>query len=659
MVWEVDQNGKYTYVSPKVKGILGYEPGEIIGKSPLQMMPPEEAERLAKVFGNITKAQKPLTRVENINLNKNKQQIVLETSGVPIFDAHGNFTGYRGISRDVTERKRIEEELRKLSNAVKQSPVSVVITDTKGIIEYVNPRFTELTGYTPDEVIGKTPRILKSGKTSASEYKRLWDTITQGKEWRGEFCNRKKNGELYWDYAYISPIRNSEGVITHFLAVKENITERKNFEVQLAHLASCDPLTNLLNRRRFHEELENCLAQARRYGNKGAVMFLDVDNFKYINDTLGHQAGDKLLVDLATLLRKRMRKTDTLARLGGDEFAIILPHVDVDQAQSIAINILESVRNNIIVNKRQSLSITVSIGIALFPEHGDDAETLLSYADLSLYRAKEEGRNRIRVFSPDHKIQIESRLDWERRIRDALKNDLFVLHLQPILDIRRNVIVGYEALLRMRDDKKGLISPINFLGIAEHCGLISEIDQWVARRGIRLAAEQQFEERGLFLDVNLSGKAFTNPELLPLIKETFAESGINPQSLVFEITETAVIENITEAQRFIAHLKAMGCRFALDDFGIGLSSLSYLKHFAVAVDYLKIDGSFIGDLAHDSVDQHLVRAIVEVARGLGKQTVAESVGCKETVQLLLEYGVDYAQGYLIGMPTAVPEVQVL
>jgi EAL domain-containing protein (putative c-di-GMP-specific phosphodiesterase class I) len=354
-----------------------------------------------------------------------------------------------------------------------------------------------------------------------------------------------------------------------------------------------------------------------------------------------------------------MRKTDTLARLGGDEFAIILPHVDVDQAQSIAINILESVRNNIIVNKRQSLSITVSIGIALFPEHGDDAETLLSYADLSLYRAKEEGRNRIRVFSPDHKIQIESQLDWERRIRDALKNDLFVLHLQPILDIRRNVIVGYEALLRMRDDKKGLISPINFLGIAEHCGLISEIDQWVARRGIRLAAEQQFEERGLFLDVNLSGKAFTNPELLPLIKETFAESGINPQSLVFEITETAVIENITEAQRFIAHLKAMGCRFALDDFGIGLSSLSYLKHFAVAVDYLKIDGSFIGDLAHDSVDQHLVRAIVEVARGLGKQTVAESVGCKETVQLLLEYGVDYAQGYLIGMPTAVPEVQVL
>lgn len=653
-VWEVDQNGRYTYVSPKVKDLLGYEPEEIIGKSPLQLMPPDETERLASLFGDITKEQKPFARVENINLNKNKQQIVLETSGVPIFDASGNFAGYRGIDRDVTERRRIEEELRKLSNAVKQSPISIVITDTKGNIEYVNPKFTQLTGYTLDEVIGKNPRILKSGKTSASEYKRLWDTITSGREWRGEFCNKKKNGEFYWDYASVSPIRNAEGVITHFLAVKEDITERKNFEAQLAYLANCDPLTNLLNRRRFHEELENWLAHVRRYGTNGALLFLDIDNFKYINDTLGHQVGDKLLVDLALLLRKRMRKTDILARLGGDEFAIILPHVSTDQARSIAQNILESTKNTIIVDKMQSLGITASIGIALFPEHGDEAETLLSYADLALYKAKEEGRNRICVFSPDHKIQIESRLGWERRIRDALKNDRFVLHLQPILDIRQNSIVGYEALLRMVDDKKELISPINFLGIAEHCGLIREIDRWVARRAIHFATKQRFTERGLFLEVNLSGRSFTDPELLSLIKQAIAEAAINPKTLVFEITETTLIESMTAAQRFITNLKALGCRFALDDFGIGFSSFSHLKH--LPVDYLKIDGGFIRDLTHNLIDQHLVKAIVEVARGLGKQTVAEFVGCKETVQLLLEYGVDYAQGYYIGLPCAVPEI---
>ncbi len=619
-------------------------------------MPPDETERLASLFGNITKDQKPFARVENINLNKNKQQIVLETSGVPIFDTNGNFTGYRGIDRDVTERKRIEDELRKLSNAVKQSPVSIVITDTQGNIEYVNPKFTRTTGYTLDEVIGKSPRILKSGKTSASEYKRLWDTITSGREWRGEFCNKKKNGELYWDYASISPIRNAEGVITHFLAVKEDITERKNFEAQLAHLANCDPLTNLLNRRRFHEELENCLAQVRRYGNNGAVLFLDVDNFKYINDTLGHQAGDKLLVDLATLLRKRMRKTDTLARLGGDEFAIILTHVDTDQAQSIAGNILESVRNNIIVDKRQSLSITVSIGITLFPEHGDDADTLLSDADLALYKAKEGGRNRICVFTPDHKTQIESRVGWESHIRDALKNDRFVLHFQPILDIRQNKIVGHEALLRMVNNKGELVAPINFLSIAEHCGLINEIDCWVVRKAMNLVREQRLTERGLFLEVNLSGRAFTNPELLSVIRQEFTITKINPQSLIFEITETAIIESVTAAQRFIANLKSMGCRFALDDFVTGFSSFSHLKH--LAVDYLKIDGVFIRDLTHNLVDQHLVKAIVEVARGLGKQTVAEFVGCKETLQLLLEYGVDHAQGYYIGLPGAAPEIQM-
>ncbi len=653
-VWEVDQNTTFTYASPKIKDLLGYEPEEIVGKSPFQLMPPDEAERITGLYREITDAQKPIVRLENVNLHKNNQRVVLETSGIPIFDAQGNFAGYRGIDRDVTERKRIEEELRKLSNAVKQSPVSIVITDIKGNVEYVNPKFTQLTGYTLDEVIGKNPRILKSGKTSASEYKRLWDTITSGREWRGEFCNKKKNGELYWDYASISPIRNAEGVITHFLAVKEDITERKHFEAQLAHLANCDPLTNLLNRRRFHEELENCLAQARRYGNGGALLFLDVDNFKHINDTLGHQVGDKLLTDLAVLFRKRLRNTDTLARLGGDEFALILPHITAGQAESIAEHILALIKNNIVVDKRQSHSITASIGIALFPEHGDEAETLLSYADLALYKAKEEGRNRICVFSPDHKIQIESRLGWERRIRGALKNNQFVLHLQPILDIRQNRIVGHEALLRMVDDKKELISPINFLGIAEHCGLIKEIDRWVVRRAIHLATEQRFTERGLFLEVNLSGRAFTDPELLPLIKREFAETSINPQSLVFEITETALIESMTTAQRFIANLKAVGSRFALDDFGIGFSSFSHLKH--LPVDYLKIDGGFIRDLTHNLVDQHLVKAIVEVARGLGKQTVAEFVGCKETVQLLLEYGVDYAQGYYIGLPCAVTEM---
>ncbi|MBI2472920.1 MAG: EAL domain-containing protein [Planctomycetes bacterium] len=558
------------------------------------------------------------------------------------------------LQLNIEELRQTRERIELLFHAIEQSTSVVIITDDKGAIEYVNPKFTQLTGYMPEEVIGKNPRILKSGKTPPEEYKRLWAVITSGGEWKGEFRNRKKNGECYWEHAAISSIRDSEGLITHFLAIKEDITERKRFEAHLEYLANNDPLTNLFNRRRFREELEDWIAQMERHESDGALLFIDLDNFKYINDTLGHQKGDEILINFAYLLRARVRETDIIARLGGDEFAIILPYTDAERAQSIAMQILELARENIHVNNGRFHSVTASIGIALFPEHGNDAEKLLSYADLAMYRAKEKGRNCVSIYSPDQKKHYELRLDWEARIHDALKNNKFVLHLQPISNIRHNKIIGYEALLRMIDENDGLIPPPDFLRVAERFGLIHEIDRWVVCRAIHLIAEQRFTERGLFLDVNLSGRAFHDPELLPLIKQEFAATNINPETLVFEITETATIESMADAQHFIATLKSMGCRFGLDDFGIGFSSFSYLKH--LPVDYLKIDGSFISELKHNQTDQHLVKAMVEVARGLGKLTIAEFVGCEETVRLLSKYGVDYAQGHYIGHPSAVSEI---
>ena len=552
------------------------------------------------------------------------------------------------------KRKEAENQIAKLSKAVEQSPNTILITDNKGNIEYVNPKGAQLTGYTPEELIGKNPHILKSGETPSEEYKQLWTTIKSGGEWRGEFHNKKKTGKLYWEYAAISPIKDSRGVITHFVAIKEDITERKRFEAHLNHLANNDPLTNLFNRRRFREELEDWVAQMERHESTGALLFIDLDNFKYVNDTLGHQKGDEVLINFAYLLRARVRETDIIARLGGDEFAIILPYTDADQAQSIAMQILELARKNILVNDGRFYSVTASIGIALFPEHGGDVEKLLTYADLAMYRAKEKGRNCVCTYSPDQKAHYELRLDWEERIRDALKNDRFVLHLQPISNIQHKKIMGYEALLRMMDKNDTLISPQDFLNIAERFGLIRDIDRWVVRRAIHLIAEQQFTDRGLFLAVNLSGRAFNDPELLPLIKQEFAATNIDPATLVFEITETATIENMVDAQRFITTLKGMGCRFGLDDFGIGFSSFSYLKQ--LPVDFLKIDGSFISELKDNLTDQHLVRAMVEIAHGLGKQTVAEFVGCEETVQLLSKYGVDYAQGHHIGKPCAISEI---
>lgn len=565
-------------------------------------------------------------------------------------------TSYRAkIAGDIIElgsgnRKSSGEQLRTLSRAVEQSACAIVITDTQGKIEYINPRFTHLTGYTSHEAIGKNPRILQSGETTIEEYKGLWDTINSGKAWHGEFHDKKKNGEFFWGQVSISPVKNTEGALTHFLALIEDVSERKHLEMKLVNQADRDPLTNLFNRRRFQEELEGWLAQARRYGIFGSVLFIDLDNFKYVNDTLGHRAGDSLLKTVANLLRKRVRETDTLARLGGDEFAIILQRSDLMQSKSIAHDIIDLVKCHATLKEGESLGVTASIGIAQFPEHGDVAETLLTHADLAMYQAKEEGRNRVCVYTPNQKTQIELLQVWKKRIRNAIENNRFVLHLQPILYLKNDSIVGYEALLRMKDEKDEIIPPSHFLSIAERLGLIREIDHWVVARAIRTIADFSRNGKPQYLEVNLSGKAISDPELLPLIKRELETSGVNPGNLILEISESAVVDNIGESQGFVATLKDIGCRFALDNFGIGFTSFNNLKR--MPFDYLKIDGSFILGLTHSPVDQLLVKAIVDVARKMGKQTIAEHVTSDETIRLLREYGVDYAQGYYIGQPDA-------
>ncbi|MBI2557147.1 MAG: EAL domain-containing protein [Planctomycetes bacterium] len=479
------------------------------------------------------------------------------------------------------------------------------------------------------------------------------DAIREG-AWIGETAFLSRDDREIPISQVIIVHKNPDGTGRNLSTIGRDISDRKRFEEQMTYMANRDPLTNLLNRRHFHEDMEGWLAQTRRFGIKGAVLFLDLDNFKYINNSLGHQAGDKLLIAIADLLRARLRETDILARLGGDEFAIILPHADVNRAESVANQIRELVQYHTSVEENYPPGITISIGIALFPGHGDTVETLLAYADLAMYRAKEEGRNRVCVYTPEQTTQIELRLIWEKRIHEALDRDNFVLFLQPIMDIRQNLIIGHEALLRMMNEKGEVVVPSNFLDIAERFGLIHDIDRWVVSRAIHLIQKLQHDGKPTYLEVNLSGKAFTDNKLLPLIRSELATTGIDPVNITFEITETSVIENIAIARHFIVELKSLGCRFALDDFGIGFSSFNYLKH--LPVDYLKIGGSFVSNLPYDTVDQHLVKAMVEVACGLGKKTTAEFVENEETLRLLREYGVDYAQGYHIGKPRHVSEL---
>ncbi len=439
-------------------------------------------------------------------------------------------------------------------------------------------------------------------------------------------------------------------------ALQAEIAERKRLESQLVHLATHDPLTGLFNRHYFQEELKRELAEARRYGSHRALLFLDVDQFKDVNNSLGYFAGDELLVRLAGLLRERLRETDFVARTGGNSFAILLSQTDEHQACIVADHLLEAVRGHSMMAAGQAISVTASIGIVLIPAHGTAAAECLARTELALLQAKGNGRNCLAVYAYDRdgEARITSRLGWHKRIRDALEKNLFLLDAQPILDLRSNRIAQYELLLRLRGDGGEVVLPGAFLDVAEQSGLIHDIDRWVVRRAIHLIAEQRRAGRDLPLQVNLSAKAFADSQLLPLIERELAAAAIRPGSLVLEVTETAAITNIHQAQKFVSTLKGLGCQFALDDFGVGFSSFHHLKH--LPVDYLKIDGRFIRNIAHDPLDQHLVRAMVEVARGLGKETIAEFVGDEETVRLLREYGVGYAQGYYIGRPGVLGEI---
>ena len=411
----------------------------------------------------------------------------------------------------------------------------------------------------------------------------------------------------------------------------------------------------MFNRRHFEAELAKEAERVARFGAPGAVLVIDLDNFKDINDTFGHKAGDDVLKGVAVLLRQRLRQTDLLTRIGGDEFAVLLPQTEAAQARAVADELVKALGRQRAVLADQSIRVTASIGVTVLD--GMTEVEVLAYADLAMYEAKECGRNRVALYQPSQrgKPRGSSRLAEAERIRRALENDRLVLHCQPILDLGTNLICQYELLLRLPDEETGeLLSPGAFLYGAERFGLIQAIDGWVVQKAVALIAEHAVAGRRLVLSVNLSGKSIGDRRLASLIEASISDAGIDPRQLVFELTETAAIANIDEAMAFAGQLHDRGCRFALDDFGAGFGSFYYLKNFPF--DYLKIDGEFIRGLAQSPVDQSVVQAIVSIAKGMNKLTIAEFVADEPTLGLLRKLGVDCAQGFQIGRPEPLDEV---
>jgi diguanylate cyclase (GGDEF)-like protein/PAS domain S-box-containing protein len=542
-----------------------------------------------------------------------------------------------------------------LRSTLESTADGILVVDADGRVAHLNQRFAQMWRISPevlatrddDKLLQFVLDQVDNADMFLAKVQELYQTPAESLD-----SVQFKDGRVFERYS--RPLMR-DGQVGGRVWSFRDVSDRKRFEAQLLDLANHDPLTGLFNRRRFNEEVEQQLVAGRRYGMSGALLFLDLDQFKDVNDSRGHRAGDELLVGLANLLRGRLRDSDIVARLGGDEFAVLLPFTEREEAESVANDLLKAIRAETFVVSGSPLTITASIGAACFPEDGSTAGEILSRADLAMYQAKEQGRNRVAVFSwhVDWQAKIESRIGWHRRIREALEHDLFVLHAQPILDLASAKITRYELLLRAVEVDGELVLPGVFLDIAERSGLIQDVDRWVVRKAIRMLGEHRAAGRDITFEVNLSGKAFGDPEMLPMIQRELASAGVEPSRLILEVTETAAIANMDDAQRFVHTLHTLGCRFALDDFGVGFSSFSHLKY--LPVDYLKIDGSFIRELSRSSVDQQLVQAIVGVARALGKKTIAEFVNDAETVDLLRAYGVDFAQGFHIGRPAPLPD----
>ena len=558
---------------------------------------------------------------------------------------------------DITERKQAEEELRKLSQAVESSSSAVFIVDKYGVIEYTNPKFSEITGYSRQEAIGKNPCILQSGKTDNAVYAELWETITAGKEWKGKFYNRKKDGSYYWAQESISAVKDVDGNITHFISIQEDVTHEYELSEKLNYQATHDLLTGLINRREFERRAERLLMTTLQDNAEHALCFMDLDQFKVINDTCGHIAGDELLRQLGRLLSDTIRKRDSLARLGGDEFGVLMEHCSLEQAERVANEILQSIQDYQFLWEGKSFHIGISIGLVSITKDIPNLTELLKFADAACYMAKDLGRNRIHLYHPDdiELAQRQGEMQWVTRIDKALEEHRFCLYAQPIVPLDGSQGKHCEILIRMLDEQGNIIPPGAFLTAAERYNLIGVIDAWVIKKAFSLlAANPRFVEKIHFVSINLSGASLTSSSFLEFISTQLRQAGIEANKICFEVTETVAISNLNAAISFITILKDMGFRFALDDFGSGLSSFGYLK--TLPVDYLKIDGMFVKDMVDDPIDYAMVKSINDIGHVMGLQTIAEFVENDDIKEMLCKIGVNYAQGYGTGKPRPFEEI---
>ncbi len=645
LLFELDEQGRFLSVHASRPEELAVPTAQLLGRSLTDVIP---AQALGASVEAIAEArQHGLSRGKTIALpvlGGGVRWFELSVARKP--SVSGQHEGFVAISRDITERRQTELALLKLSEAVEQSPQSIVITDLDARIEYVNAAFTRSSGYSAAEAIGSNPRLLQSGKTPASTYQAMWAQLTQGKPWQGELVNRHKSGQEYVESVLISPVRNAAGEVIHYLAHKEDITEKKRTAERIQQLSRQDPLTGLPNRSLLQEHF----AHARAQDEHLAVLWIDLDHFKEVNDTLGHVMGDMLLLEMARRLRNTLRLQDVLSRHAGDDFVALLPGMEQGGAAELAAALLASLAQPFTL-AAQEITVTGSIGIAVCPGDATQFDTLLKHAETAMYRVKEDSRNSYCFFMPEMQERTARTLALGHALRLAQQRGELHLAYQPQMDLASGRITGAEALMRWDSPQWGAVSPAEFIPLAEASGLIVAMGEWALREA--LAQLRAWQDQGLApltVAVNLSAVQFNQPDLPEVVDHLLQQAGVAPQCLELELTEAVAMKNPEVAAQRIEALREKGIRLSIDDFGTGYSSLSYLKRFKIHT--LKIDQSFVRDLGCDPDDQAIATAIIQLARSLELSTIAEGVETAEQLQWLQARGCDAVQGYHLSRPLA-------
>ena len=558
-----------------------------------------------------------------------------------------------GYVAEIGVQQRVEADLR-LAAATFESQEGMIITDANAVILRINKAFSRITGYAADEVVGRTPRMFKSGRHDADFYGAMWETIVRSGGWQGEIWDRRKNGELYPKWLTISAVKDEFGSVTHYISTHSDMTERKNAEERIRELAFFDQLTGLPNRTLLSDRLTQALVASARGGKVGAVLFIDLDNFKTLNDTLGHDHGDALLKLVAKRVSLTVREGDTVARLGGDEFVLVLPELNADKAD--AASAAKMIAQKILVALdlpfdlgEVSYRIGASIGVTLFGSDKCTADEVMKHADLAMYKAKASGHNLIRFYDPALETAVKERAAWEEDLRQAMAGKQFVLHYQPQLSGQRRLI-GAEALVRWQHPTRGMVSAADFIPLAEETDLILPLGQWVLETACRQLAAWAGQPAlaHLTLAVNVSAHQFHHPEFVDQVMAIVHETGANPCRLKLELTESLLLQNVPDVIDKMAVLRAEGVGFSLDDFGTGYSSLSNLRR--LPLDQLKIDQSFVRDMIGNPQDAVIVRTIIALARSLGLDVIAEGVETEAQVDFLTSSGCQGYQSFYFSRP---------